>query len=164
METRVLSSSKVRYYIALNLSLWIVLLLTMIYISIKAETSTGFLLFNLAYFFLFFYKIFVLRTARLKSIRFNNHFLYIEERNCPIKLPLTEVRNVELRNFTGVHVIHLDRDFGFGKEIYFKTSLFYPFNYKRVNRDLYLFKKMVHNSKYEAPEEDSKWALAGHSV
>ncbi|MBL3657078.1 hypothetical protein [Fulvivirga sediminis] len=164
METRVLSSSKVRYYIALNLSLWVVLLLTMIYASIKAETTIGFLLFNLTYFSLFFYKIFILRTARLKSIRFNKHFLYIEERNCPIKLPLTEVRNVELRNFTGVHVIHLDRDFGFGKEIYFKTSLWYPFNYKKVNKDLFLFKKMVHDSKYEIPGESAKWALAGHNV
>lgn len=163
MRSRILSSKKVRYYIVFNFLIWIVLLGAMIFAVFESENK-GFVLFNIAYYSFFFYKIFWLRTAKLKNIEYDDHFLYLVEQGQEIQLPYTEVRDIELKSLTGVHVIQLYRDFGFGKEIYFKSSLWYPFNFKRIDQEVYNLRRKIEFSKYMPEEEEHDLALASSGV
>jgi len=95
--------------------------------------------------FIFFY----LRATRLHSIEYDEQHIYVVQKGQELIIPFTDIKDIKLTGLTGVHSIYLYEDLGFDKEIMFKSSLWYPFNYKKVDDQVYELQKRIDQAKRE---------------
>lgn len=81
----------------------------------------------------------------IKQISYDHEYLYVHEADQQLMLPLSRIRDVELTSLDGLYKFNLMDEQHFGKELNCKTSMWYPFNYKKVDKELdfirYLIKK-----------------------
>jgi len=80
-----------------------------------------------------------------KEISYDNENLYIKDEGSDIILPLHKIRDVELVSLDGLYEFKLNPADNLGEAIYVKPSMWYPFNYPKVDAELdqirYLIKK-----------------------
>lgn len=146
MRSRVLSTRKIKLYQAVNLVLWIVLLI----LIITGATRTSGLFEAFAwpiYWLLGFYFIFLKRTLKLRNIEYDDQNIYIEQQGQEVIIPFLEVKDIKLQSVTGVHTVFLYREIVPNKEIWFKSSLWYPFNFKKVDDEVYKLLRKIERAK-----------------
>jgi hypothetical protein len=138
-----------RYFLILFISTMVLLY------SFQAFMMNGFLgiALGLSYAVLFF-MVYLPRVNKLmkslKQISYDHEYLYVHEADQQLMLPLSRIKIVELTSLDGLYKFNLMDEQHFGKELYCKTSMWYPFNYKKVDKDLdfirYLIKKAKERS------------------
>lgn len=94
-----------------------------------------------------FYALYIKRTLQLKSIAYDDENIYVLENTQEVIIPFTNIREIKLQSVTGVHTIFLYRNFGLSKEIWFKSSLWYPFNFKKVDNEVYRLQQKIEEVK-----------------
>ncbi|MTI22875.1 hypothetical protein E1176_17720 [Fulvivirga sp. RKSG066] len=101
------------------------------------------------YFSVAFYVLYIKRTLKLKSVAADQENLYIIEKGQEVVIPFVEIKEVKLKTAIGTHSVQLYRDLGFGKEFLFKSSLWYPFNFKKVDDQVYELQRAIERAKRE---------------
>lgn len=90
----------------------------------------------------------------MKSVAHDEQNLYLKENGQEVIIPFMEVKEIKLKSATGTHSIRLFRDLGFGKEFYFKSSPWYPFNFKKVDDQVYELQKKIDYAKAHFQEQN----------
>ncbi len=103
----------------------------------------------------------------LKEISYDDHNLYVKEKEFEIEIPLYRVKNVELVSLDGIYKFELHDTDQFGDTVFCKPSMWYPFTYKRVDDELHKIRKMIDLEKkkyWEARQSESGLVLPGMSI
>lgn len=96
-------------------------------------------------------------------MEYDDYNLYFVEKGQEAQIPFYEVKHIKLRNALGVHSVSFYSDFGFGMEVLFKSSLWYPFNFNKVDDQVYELRKRIDLAKRQAAPSPMT-GLSGRSV
>ncbi|MEM1405182.1 MAG: hypothetical protein AAGG59_00295 [Bacteroidota bacterium] len=128
------------------LIVWIGFLIPMIYVALSHSNS--FLsIYWLIYWSIGFYFSYIKRTLKLRSIEYDDENIYVVQNGQDFVIPFSTIKEVKLASVTGLHVISLYRNAGLGKEIGFKSSLWYPFNFKKIDEEVYKLQRKIDQSR-----------------
>jgi len=165
VKTIILSTQKVKIYKAINLIIWIVFLLLILFGLSDLDEGFGFehIRWSL-YWSVGFYILFLKRTSKLKNISYDHENIYVFKGDQEIIIPFNEIKNIELKSLLGTHCIKFYHDLGLGKEIYFKSSLWYPLNFKKVDEQVYKLQLRIDNDKRKGQSQPSTKSLGTYGV
>ena len=68
---------------------------------------------------------------RLKNVSYDESSIYYNKKGYEVQLPFEDIKEIRLQSLTGIYGILLYTPSQGEKEIYFKTSLWYPLNFKK---------------------------------
>ena len=91
--------------------------------------------------------------AKIKEVAYDNENLYVKEGDYEIQIPFYQVRDIDIMSFDGLYKFRLYHHDQFGNEVICKPSLWYPFNYKRIDRELNRIRSFVRKSHREYKEQ-----------
>lgn len=154
-----LSSKYFRIY-----KIFLVVLVTALvvaYLLPRDLSITGLLisLFYVALLIKFWFPSFFKMLKSFKEVSYDQSSLYVKHRDYEIQVPFERIRNVELKSLDGLYRFELIDEDQFGKYIYCKPSLWYPFNYTKVDDELDRIRKMISKRKQEKYDKSSSTQL-----
>lgn len=120
---------------------------------LEALPLLGFLVF-------FPYKVFIKIVFKIQSISFDKEYLYINNSEQDVLIPLYQINSVELKTLTGIHKIKLASQYSPNDIIYFKSSMWYPLNFKKVDNRMVRLRKNITIAK-QTGEENYHLASTG---
>lgn len=89
-----------------------------------------------------------IRTMRrIKHVEYDDTNLYVFHNDYQIQIPFEDVREVNLE--TGGYVFKLYKKTQVGKEVLCLPSIWYPFNYKKVDAEMNRVREMIAKRKRE---------------
>ncbi|MEM9897032.1 MAG: hypothetical protein AAF789_11750 [Bacteroidota bacterium] len=91
---------------------------------------------------------------KLKEVSYDGKNLYVQESGYEIQIPFQEVRDVEIISLDGLYKFNLYHHDQFGKEVVCKPSLWYPLNFKRVDKELNRIRYLIRKAKWSQRELD----------
>ncbi len=137
IRTTTVSTSQLRKYktiiIALNsliLSVFISLLIYNKFFCGQIDGLPGYLSIFLAF------NIFTQLVFRLKNVSYDESSVYYTRKGYEVQIPFEEIKSIDIETPTGIYGIKLYVPSQNGKEIFFKTSLWYPLNFKKKDEQV----------------------------
>lgn len=147
MKQQIISTQKLKIYQLISLLLWLGLLGIFLTIIFQSKGDQLINYYWIGYWGFGFYALFLKRTLRLRSVAFDKENLYLIEKGQEVIVPLVDIKYIKLRTALGTHSVHLFQDIGYGEVFYFKSSLWYPFNFKKVDDQVYELQKLIDKAK-----------------
>lgn len=68
---------------------------------------------------------------KLKSVSYDQSSVYYEKNGIEVQTPFEDIRNIEIKTLSGIYTINLFTKSQDGDKIHFKTSMWYPLNFKK---------------------------------
>lgn len=84
---------------------------------------------------------------RLQQVSFDERFLYVIDKAQELVIPLENIESVEIETLGGVYKVNALHAEQFGKQFYFKPSLFYPLNYKKKDALVNNLRRQIQRAK-----------------
>ena len=103
----------------------------------------------------------------LKEISYDEHNLYVKEKDFEVQVPFYRIRSVDLISLDGVYKFTLRDADQFGETVFCKPSMWYPFTYKKVDEELYQLRKRIEETTrqhWEARQESATIGLSGMKI
>lgn len=154
-----------KFYKAINLLIWITLLILFLFGLGNLNDGGEFEYLRWAlYWSIGFYIFYIKRTAKLKNISYDSENIYVFKEGQEVVIPFYEIKDIELKSLLGSHLIKFYNDLGLGDEIYFKSSLWYPFNFKKVDDQVYQLQLLIDKSKQQYHPDHHIKSLGSYNV
>jgi hypothetical protein len=141
MRTTIVSTSKLRIYKIFSITL---VALVFILFLVSAYLVDGYFwrVYNVA--FSGFIAFWIIRIVlRLKNVSFDEYSVYYERNGYEVQIPFDEIKDIEIKSLDGIYKINLFQPNQDGKIIYFKTSLWYPLNFKRQDEQVNVLRDRI---------------------
>jgi hypothetical protein len=90
----------------------------------------------------------------LKDVSYDEGSSYYNEDNYEVQVPFEEIRSIELQSITGIYSIKLLHRSQGRTEIYFKASLWYPFNFHKKDEIVEELRNKIDRYKSTLPEKN----------
>ena len=90
----------------------------------------------------------------LKNISHDDSSIYYEKDGFEVQIPFEEVKNIEIKTLTGIYTINLYRKSQDGEKISFRTSMWYPFNFKEQDQKVNELREKINQYKRTLPEKN----------
>ena len=139
-RTRSLTTKTIRIYKGATSLLMTSLILGMAYFRLEHGSFIGLLM--LIPYLYFLYRIWN-NMKLLKEVSYNNHSLFVKQKEFEIEIPLYRIKDVELISLDGIYKFKLHDVDQFGDTVYCKPSAWYPFTYRKVDDELRELRKMI---------------------
>lgn len=68
---------------------------------------------------------------QLKNVSYDDSSIYYNKKEYEVQVPFEDIASIEIKSITGIYGIKLFNPSQGRSEIFFKTSLWYPFNFKK---------------------------------
>lgn len=91
--------------------------------------------------------------SMLKEISYDKENIYVHEGGYEIQVPFHGIKDIELISVGGLYKFTLYQNDQFGKEVICKPSLWYPLNYKRIDKELNRIRSMVRKAHQNYKEQ-----------
>jgi hypothetical protein len=155
MRTTIISTSKLRNYkrfiFILDAGILVCLVVFLFYIhSIEGKWHGYFLPIIIYLQFHMFYPMFL----KLKNVSYDDSSIYYSKEGYEIQVPFEDILSIELRSVTGIYGIKLINPSQGEKEIYFKTSAWYPFNFQKKDEVVDELRQKINRHKRTLPEQN----------
>ena len=155
MRTTIISPSQLKSYkYSLLFFGGIFIALGIITLGMVVFEGKYILLFNIPLFIIIPISIFR-QINRLRSIAYDENAIYYgTTKSSEIqKIQFENIRSIVLGRFDGIHKFNLITPIEEGKAVFFKTSLWYPFNFKRDDEKLYQLRDKIDTYKRSIDED-----------
>lgn len=86
---------------------------------------------------------------KIKEVAYDKENLYVKEGEYEIQIPFYEVKDIEILSLDGLYKFKLYHHDQFGDEVICKPSLWYPFNYKKIDAELNRIRSLVRKAHRE---------------
>ncbi|MFY0686060.1 MAG: hypothetical protein JXQ90_02795 [Cyclobacteriaceae bacterium] len=93
------------------------------------------------------------RLKLIKQVSYTKDSLYIHEKNEDVEIPLERLGDVDIESLNGMYKIYLLDKEMYGPYIFCKTSMWYPFNYKKVDKELDWLRHLIRAKKRRIENE-----------
>ncbi|MEQ6168649.1 hypothetical protein AAOE16_15745 [Ekhidna sp. MALMAid0563] len=90
---------------------------------------------------------------KIKEVSYDNENLYVREGDYEIQIPFYQVKDIEIISMDGLYKFKLYHHDQFGSEVVCKPSIWYPFNYKRIDAELNRIRSYVRKAHREYKEQ-----------
>ncbi|MFK7953651.1 MAG: hypothetical protein AB8B73_12455 [Ekhidna sp.] len=96
--------------------------------------------------------------GRMKELSYDEENLYVMEKGYEIQIPFHQVKYIEILSLDGLYKFTLYHHDQFGDEVTCKPSIWYPLNYKRVDKELNRIRTLVRKAhkNYKEQIENNK--------
>jgi len=154
MRTTLVSTSKLQSYKTVTIT--IIILLNIIGFSLAL---VPFIIYDVHYILIFipiilFVSIkWYIETRRLKSASYDENSVFYEKNGSEVQIPFEDIKDIKVKG-VNVFSISLFRPTHDGKRIWFKTSIKYPFNFKKQDEKLNELRDRLDRFKRTLPERD----------
>ncbi len=91
--------------------------------------------------------------SKIKEVAYDTENLYVKEGDYEIQIPFHQVKDIEIISFDGLYRFKLYHHDQFGSEVICKPSLWYPFNYKRVDAELNRIRSLVRKAHWDYKDQ-----------
>ncbi len=91
---------------------------------------------------------------KLNNVSYDDGSIYYNKNGYEVQVPFKDIASVEIRSLTGIYGIKLFNLSQGNKEILFKTSLWYPFNFKKQDEKVNELRDKIDRYKRTLPEEN----------
>ena len=98
--------------------------------------------------------IFTQFVFRLKNVSYDDSSVYYTIKGYEVQIPLEEIRDIEIMTISGIYKINLNEPAQDGSVIRFKTSLWYPFNFRRQDEKVNELRDKIDRYKKTLPEKN----------
>lgn len=155
MRTTIISTSKLRNYkrfiFTLDAGILVCMVIFLFYIQSIEGKWHGYIIPILIYLqFHMFYPMFL----KLKNVSYDDSSIYYSKEGYEIQVPFEDILSIELRSVTGIYGIKLINPSQGEKEIYFKASAWYPFNFQKKDEVVDELRQMISRHKRTLPEQN----------
>ena len=90
----------------------------------------------------------------LKNISYDDSSLFCEKGGFEVQVLFEEVKDIEIKTLTGIYTINLYRKDQDGDKISFKTSMWYPLNFKKQDEQVNVLRDKISQYKRALPEKN----------
>lgn len=97
-----------------------------------------------------FYPMFL----KLKNVSYDDSSIYYSENSYEIQVAFEDIQSIELQSVTGIYGIKLMNPSQGEKEIYFKASAWYPFNFQKKDEVVDELRQKINWYKRKLPEQN----------
>jgi hypothetical protein len=155
MRTTVVSTSKLK--ISKTIGILIIVMLfflmtgTTIMKLLNGQTISGILI--IIVWAVILYKAIKLVWS-LKNISYDDSSVYYEKAGFEVQIPFEEIRDIEIKTLTGIYTINLHTTSQDGEKISFKTSMWYPLNFKKKDAEVNELRDKIDRYKRTLPEKN----------
>ena len=160
MRTTIISTSKIKTYKIISLS--IVSVITLLVVGGAFYRSIGFEEYNLLLivpiYIMFAYKG-IPAIVKIKNVSYDDSSVYYNKKDFEVQIPFEDIRDIEIKTISGIYKINLYSPSQDGSSIMFKTSLWYPFNFNKQDEKVNELRALIDRYKRTLPEKN----LAGLS-
>ena len=164
MRTAIVSTSKLKtsktFGILLIILLFALMAGTTIMQLIDGQTISGISI--IIIWAVILYKAFKLVWS-LKSISYDDSSIYYEKSGFEVQIPFEEIKDIEIKTLTGIYTINLFIASQDGEKISFKTSMWYPLNFKKKDAEVNELRDKIDRYKRTLPEKNSI-GLSSHNI
>jgi len=70
-------------------------------------------------------------VLKIKNVSYDDGSVYYDKKGFEVQIPFEDIRDIEIKTISGIYKINLYSPSQDGAVIMFKTSLWYPFNFKK---------------------------------
>ena len=155
MKTTVISTSKIKTYkfILIAIVSTILLFFSVFIIRVLMTGENYFMIANFAVYGFIVYKI-VKHINKIKSISFDDSSLYYIKDDYEVQVPFEDIKDIEIKTLDGLYEIHFYSPTQDGERIFFKTSLWYPLNFKKQDELVNVLRDKIDRYKRTLPAQN----------
>ena len=132
MRTTIVSTSKIKTYKIIALT--IVSAITLLVAGGALYRLIGFgeyyLFFSVPIYLMLAYQA-IPAIVKIKNVSYDESSVYYDKKGFEVQIPFEDIRDIEIKTISGIYKINLYSPSQDGSSIMFKTSLWYPFNFKK---------------------------------
>lgn len=155
MRTTIISTTKLRNYkrfiFILDAGILASLVVFLFYVHSNEGKWHGYLVPIIIYLqFHMFYPMFL----KLKNVSYDDSSIYYSENSYEIQVAFEDIQSIELQSVTGIYGIKLMNPSQGEKEIYFKASAWYPFNFQKKDEVVDELRQKINWYKRKLPEQN----------
>jgi len=155
MRTTIVSTSKIKTYKIITLS--IIISITFFIVvgalyQLIAFSEYALLLIVPAY-IIFAYQA-IPAVINIKNVSYDDSSVYYDKKGFEVQIPFEDVRDIEIKTISGIYKIKLYSPSQDGAAIMFKTSLWYPFNFKKQDEKVNELRDRIDRYKRTLPEKN----------
>ena len=107
-----------------------------------------------AFLMYFWYPSFLKNMGKIKQISYDDEYLYVHEEGVDTQIPFERVRDVEITSLDGMYRFNFVDKEPFGAYILCKTSIWYPLNFRKVDKELNRVRNLISKRKRTFVEEN----------
>lgn len=150
-RTKTLSSRYFKFYKIILAAGFLFLIALIVYPKTDDNLLIGLLFSGLYLFFIirFWFPSFLQMIKSFKQVSYDQANLYVKHRDYEIQIPFERIKNIELKSLDGLYCFELMDEDQLGKYVYCKPSMWYPFNFPKVDNELDRIRKMIGKRKRE---------------
>ncbi|MFT7034334.1 MAG: hypothetical protein ACJA2S_002848 [Cyclobacteriaceae bacterium] len=133
-----------------------VLLMVAVFLTfffIKSAAGPSSLMILAPYIYLFY--VMIKGVFGIKYVEYDQANLYVSHNDYQVQIPFEEIKEVKLMSIDGVYKFILFKKGQLGKEILCKPSIWYPFNFNKVDNELHRIRGLIYKRKQESYKEIS---------
>ncbi|MCK5468228.1 MAG: hypothetical protein KAI99_06965 [Cyclobacteriaceae bacterium] len=156
MRITIISTSRIKTYKTIALS--IVTVITLLVIVGALYRSIGFEEYNL----LIIVPVYVILAYRaipaivkIKNVSYDDSSVYYDKKGFEVQVPFEDIKDIEIKTISGIYKINLFDPSQDGSSIMFKTSLWYPFNFKKQDEKVNELRDKIDNYKKRIWQDDN---------
>jgi hypothetical protein len=164
MRTTLVSTSKLKTYKAIALTL--VSLITLAVVIFAAISVFKFKEFHQ----LLVVPVYIVLAVqaipaiiKIKNISYDEGAVYYDKKGFEVQIPFEDIRDIEIKTLSGIYKINLYLPAQDGKYILFKTSLWYPFNFRKQDEKVNELRDKINRYKRVLPERNLE-GLPGYRI
>jgi hypothetical protein len=164
MRTTIVSTSKLKTYKTIALSL--VSLITLAVVIFAAISVFKFKEFHQ----LLIVPLYIVMAVKafpaiikIKNISYDESAVYYDKKGFEVQIPFEDIKDIEIKTLSGIYKINLHIPTQDGEYILFKTSLWYPLNFKKQDEKVNELRDKIDRYKRTLPEQNYS-ALPGYRI
>jgi len=154
MKTTVISTSKIKTYkfILIAITVGILLFWSVFIIRVLMTGENYFMIANFAVYGFLVYKV-ITHINKIKSISFDDSSIYYIKDDYEVQVPFEDIKDIEIKSLDGLYEIKFYSPTQDGERIFFKSSLWYPLNFKKQDDLVNVLRDKIDRYKRTLPEQ-----------
>jgi hypothetical protein len=154
MRTTIVSTSKLKTYKTIALSLVsLITLAVVIYATISIFKFKEFHQLLIVPLYIVMAVKAIPAIIKIKNISYDESAVYYDKKGFEVQIPFEDIRDIEIKTISGIYKINLYNPTQDGEYILFKTSLWYPFNFKKQDEKVNELRDKIDSYKRTLPEK-----------
>ena len=154
MRTSIVSTSKLKKYRTIVIIIDALFLLSLIINFIYTYSQGGhWTTFTMPFIIYLQFHIYYGLFLNLKNVSYDDSSIYYDKKGYEVQVPFEDILSIEIKSLTGIYGIRLLHSSQGDKEILFKTSLWYPLNFKKKDEMVNELRDKIDRYKITLPEQ-----------
>ena len=155
MRTTIVSTSKLKTFKVIALNLVSIITLAVLGFALQSVLiyDNYYPLLSVPLYIMLAYKA-IPAIIKIKNVSYDESSVYYDKNGFEVQIPFEDIKDIEIKTLSGIYTINLYMPSQDGTSIMFKTSLWYPFNFKKQDEKVNELRDLIDTYKRTMPEKN----------